>query len=295
MQTHYPVDILHPERKTLPPSINIGGELVTLDRTLVMGILNVTPDSFFAGSRAACEAEIERRVRRMIEDGADIIDVGGCSTRPGSAAPEEEEEWGRVALAMRVIRGVSETAWVSVDTYRAGVAERAVGEYGAQIVNDVSGGTMDGGMYGTVARLGVPYVLTHIQGTPLTMQEEPRYGHVTVEVTRWLAERIDRLHQMGVCDVVADPGFGFGKTVGQNYQLLGELYHLKHEIEAPLMVGMSRKSMVCQPLGVTAEEALNGTTALNTIAIMGGADIVRVHDVREAVQAATLCRLAGKA
>ena len=293
MDTHYPIDILHPKRKPLPLTINIGGELVTLDRTLVMGILNVTPDSFYAGSRSLTREEIEARVRRMIEDGADIIDVGACSTRPGSAAPEEAEEWERISLAMRVIRGVSEKAWVSVDTYRAGIAERAVKEYGAQIVNDVSGGTMDEGMFGTVAALGVPYVLTHIQGTPLTMQEEPRYEHVTVEVTQWLAERIDRLHQMGVCDVIIDPGFGFGKTLEQNYQLLRELRHLKHEIEAPLMVGLSRKSMICQPLGVTAEEALNGTTALNTIAIRQGADILRVHDVREAAQTVRLCELAG--
>ena len=293
MPLAYPTDILHPDRRQLPLTMNVGGRLHVFDRPLVMGILNVTPDSFHAGSRAVTDEDIERRASQLVAEGADIIDIGACSTRPGSTPPSPEEEWARLSRALRIVTKVLEkqAPIISVDTFRSSIAERCVGEYGAHIVNDISGGTMDEEMFATVARLGVPYVLTHIQGTPATMQATPHYDHVTVEVTRWLGERVDALHQMGVCDVIIDPGFGFGKTVEHNYQLLRELAHLKHEIQAPLLVGISRKSMIYKPLGITPDESLHGTTALNALALANGAAILRVHDVLPAVHTVRLHQL----
>lgn len=288
-QTHYPKSIVNGEVAPTPPTINVAGRLLSFDCPKVMGILNATPDSFYADSRCADDGMVAARAREILSQGGDIIDVGACSTRPGSVAPSAAEEWQRLDRALSVVRSVAPDAIVSVDTYRAEVARKAVERHGVQIVNDVSGGSMDKDMFATVAALGVPYILTHIQGTPADMQCNPQYGNVVVDVTRWLAERVDMLHQMGVADVIVDPGFGLGKTLEQNYELLAHLGHLRHELPyCALMVGVSRKSMVCKPLGCTPSESLNGTTALHAFALHSGAHLLRVHDVREAVEVVQL-------
>lgn len=250
----------------------------------VMGILNVTPDSFYEGSRKQSEAEIAQRVEQIVAEGGDIIDVGAYSSRPGAADVDEAVETARLARAMDIIRREAPQAIVSIDTFRAGVARRMVEQYGAHIINDISGGEMDADMFATVARLQVPYILMHMQGTPQTMQAQPHYDDVVMEVMRSLAERASRLHAMGVADVILDPGFGFGKTLQHNYDLLSRLDCL-HELEMPLLVGVSRKSMIYNLLGGTPAEALEGTTAVNTIALLKGAHILRVHDVKAATEA----------
>lgn len=266
-------------------SLNIRGTLFELSTPLVMGILNVTPDSFYAGSRTQTEDDIRRRCRQIMDEGAGIIDVGAYSSRPDAAHISAEEEMKRLDTGLRIVREEFPEAIVSVDTFRADVAERCVNEYGVDIINDISAGDMDERMFDTVARLQVPYIMMHMQGTPQTMQQAPHYDNVVKEVFLYLAERIHRLHDMGVNDLILDPGFGFGKTLEHNYTLMACLEEFVHTFDLPLLVGVSRKSMIYKLLGGTPADALNGTTVLNTIALMKGAHILRVHDVKEAVEA----------
>ena len=275
-----------PRQRTL----NAGGRLLSLETPLVMGILNATPDSFFAGSRAQTEADLRRRARQLLDEGADIIDVGAYSTRPGADDVSPEEEMRRLRLALTAVRAEAPDAVISVDTFRADCAQMSVEECGAQIINDISAGDLDPAMHATVARLGVPYIIMHMQGTPRDMQVDPHYDDVTTDVLAYLSVRVDRLRQMGVCDIIVDPGFGFGKTVAHNYQLLRQLPEFGI-FGLPVLVGVSRKSMICRPLGIGPQEALNGTTVVNTIALLGGADILRVHDVRAAREAVTIVGL----
>ena len=272
-------------------SLNLNGRLVLIDRPWVMGIINVTPDSFYSASRVNDEAALVERVRQMVADGADVLDVGACSTRPDSQSVDAQSEMQRLQWALAVIRREAPDVLISVDTFRADVARRCVEQWGADIINDISGGTLDEEMFSTVARLGVPYVLTHTRGTPATMSSMTDYGDVAADVLEWMARRIDELRQMGVADVIADPGFGFAKDVEQNYRLLTCLDAF-HALNAPLLVGVSRKRMVYMPLGITPDEALNGTTVVNTMALERGAHILRVHDVKAAVQAVTLTAMA---
>lgn len=268
-----------------PFTLNIRGSLRTVSSPLVMGILNVTPDSFFASSRVDGEEALTRRVEEMLAEGADIIDIGGYSSRPGAAEVAESEEMARVERGVKAVRRVSADALVSVDTFRASVARRAVEEWGADIVNDISGGDLDPQMFATVARLGVPYVLMHMRGNPQTMQSLTDYADVTADVTASLHEKIRTLRLMGVADIIADPGFGFSKTLEQNYELFRHLPYMEQMLGCPLLVGISRKSMITRLCGVTPAEALPGTIALNTAAMLAGAAVVRVHDVAPTVQA----------
>lgn len=265
-------------------TLNLRGRLYELREPQVMGILNVTPDSFFAGSRTPDEAGIEERVARMLAEGADMIDVGAYSSRPGACDVSAEEEKERLRRGLRIVRRLAPSIPVSVDTFRADVAKMAVEECGADIVNDISGGVMDKKMFHTVARLGVPYILMHMQGTPDSMQNAPHYDNVRTEVMQYLIKRIESLALLGVNDIIIDPGFGFGKTLEHNYQLMAHLADFA-ELARPLLVGISRKSMIYKLLGGTPLEALNGTTVLNTIALLKGAHILRVHDVAQAVEA----------
>ena len=268
-------------------SLNLKGRLVTIHRPWVMGIINVTPDSFYSGSRVVDEQTLINRVQTMIADGADVIDVGACSTRPGSASVDASGEMERLEWALTAIRRVAPDVILSIDTFRAEVAQRCAEEWGADMINDISGGMIDDRMFDTVARLHVPYVLMHMRGTPETMSSLTDYDDVTAEVLEWMARRIDELRQLGVADVIADPGFGFAKTLEQNYELLARLNAFS-ALDAPLLVGVSRKRMIYTPLGCDADEALNGTTVINTIALLQGAHILRVHDVRAAVEAVKL-------
>lgn len=280
-----------------PYSLNLGGKIFSLDHPVVMGILNLTPDSFFAGSRmlgdenayaeqnALAPAErIVSRVHEIIDEGAEMIDVGAYSTRPGAPEVSADEEMRRLAYGLEIIRREAPDAIVSVDTFRADVAKMCVRDYGVQIINDISGGELDRAMFHTVGRLGVPYILMHMQGEPRTMQQAPHYDNVTAEVIVYLARRAQALRDHGVKDIILDPGFGFGKTLDHNYELMAHLEDF-HELQLPLLVGISRKSMIYKHLGGTPLDALNGTTALNTIALMKGAHILRVHDVKAAVEA----------
>ncbi len=268
-----------------PFSLNIHGRLIEYDRPAVMGIINVTPDSFYAGSRVNAD-EIGRRVRDMMDDGADMIDLGGYSSRPGAAAVSETEEIDRLAAGIAALREVSPDIVVSVDTFRASVAKVAIEQMGADIINDISGGDLDDGMFETVAALNVPYILMHMRGTPADMQTLTDYPDgVTAEVLRDLSVKLRKLRLAGVNDVIVDPGFGFAKTLEQNYRLMADMPMFAELLDAPVLVGISRKSMVTRCLGVPASDALNGTTALNTIALLKGAQILRVHDVKACAEA----------
>ena len=263
---------------------------MTIDRPWVMGIVNITPDSFYSGSRVTDEQTLVERVQAMMAEGADVIDVGACSTRPGSESVDARGEKERLKWALAVIRRVAPDMILSVDTYRADVALQCVEQWGVDIINDISGGTLDEKMFQTVADLNVPYILMHMRGTPETMSGLTDYDNVAADVLEWMARRIDELRQMGVSDIIADPGFGFAKTVEQNYELLSRLEAF-HALEAPLLVGVSRKRMIYTPLDCDADHALNGTTVVNTIALMQGAHILRVHDVRAAAEAVKLTAL----
>ncbi|MBQ3131001.1 MAG: dihydropteroate synthase [Bacteroidaceae bacterium] len=275
-------------RSGVSATINVRGRLVSLDEPQVMGILNVTPDSFFATSRCRSEEEIRQRVCMMRREGATMVDIGAYSSRPGAEEVSVEEELRRLLPAIGIVREEWPDAIISVDTFRAEVARQAV-EAGADIINDISGGEMDKDMFRTVAELHVPYILMHMQGTPQDMQKAPHYDNLICEVFRSLGERVEELHEMGVADVIVDPGFGFGKTMAQNYEMMARLGEFRL-LGCPILVGISRKSMVYRLLDATPEESLNGTTALNTIALMNGASILRVHDVREAVEAIKIYR-----
>lgn len=266
-------------------TINLRGQLRDVSRPLVMGILNVTPDSFYANSCMENEEAICRRVGDILLEGGDIIDVGAYSSRPGAADVSEDEEMRRLAKALDIIRRHHPEALVSIDTFRASVARRCVEEFNADIINDISGGQLDEEMFQTVAALRVPYILMHMLGTPQTMQVAPHYEHLLAEVAQYFAFRLQRLHEEGVADVILDPGFGFGKTLEHNYYLLRHLGDLVGLFpDNAFLVGVSRKSMIYQLLDISPEEALNGTTVLHTIALQAGARILRVHDVKAAVE-----------
>ena len=264
-------------------TINAGGRLLDLQTPVVMGILNATPDSFYAGSRTQTEAEIAARVHQIVDEGAGIIDVGAYSSRPGADDVPAEEEARRLRHALDIVRREAPDAIISVDTFRADVAKMCIQEWRAHLINDISGGTLDKNMFRTMARLRVPYILMHIQGEPHTMQQAPHYDNLEQEVFLFLSQRVAQLRQLGVADIILDPGFGFGKTLAHNYGLMNRLEDFR-EFALPLLVGISRKSMIYKLLGTTPAEALGGTIALNTIALMKGAHILRVHDVRAAVE-----------
>ena len=253
----------------------------------VMGIVNVTPDSFFSGSRTNCREEIKERVCSMREAGADILDLGGYSSRPGAEDVSAEEEYSRLARGLEAVRAVWPEAIVSIDTFRGCVARKCVEEWGAEIVNDISGGMLDPEMWPVVADLKVPYVLMHMRGNPQTMQAMTDYADVTAEVISDLARKVYELRGLGVNDIIIDPGFGFAKTVGQNFRILDELGEFC-KMGMPVLAGLSRKSMIWKTLGTTPEGSLPGTVALDAIALDRGADILRVHDVAEAVQTVRL-------
>lgn len=272
-------------KKTMktPLYINVNGRLMDLSEPQVMGILNVTPDSFYAGSRSETEKDIVQRLHQIIDEGASIIDIGGYSSRPNAEHISAEEEMNRLRNGLEIIRKHSPNAVVSVDTFRTDVAKMCVEEYGVAIINDISAGQMDEQMFPTIAKLGVPYIIMHMKGTPQDMQVSPKYDHFLKEIFYYFSEKVQKLRDLGVKDIIIDPGFGFGKTLEHNYELMNHLEEF-NLFELPLLVGVSRKSMIYKLLGTTPEEALNGTTALHTIALLKGANILRVHDVKEAVE-----------
>ncbi len=278
--------MLTPETYTL----NLRGRLYSLASPKVMAIINVTPDSFFPGSRTPDRTSIECRVETAIAQGADMLDIGGYSSRPGAPEVSEDEEYSRLASGLEIIRRKAPDAIVSVDTFRSGVARRCVLEWGADIINDISAGMLDPLMAPVAAELGTPVVLMHMRGTPATMQSLTDYRDPVADVISELAERISIFRSHGVADVIADPGFGFAKTTEQNYRLMRHLEEFR-ALECPLLVGISRKSMIYRPLGITPSEALPGTTALNMASLLKGAAILRVHDVAEAVQTVKIFNL----
>ncbi len=263
-------------------SINCLGKLLDLTAPVVMGILNITPDSFFDGGKFSNENNMLQQVEKMLNEGAAIIDVGAVSTRPKAENISEEEELKRLIPVLKTILQHFPNTVLSVDTYRSHVAEVA-SENGAAIINDISAGEFDENMLATIARLNLPYIMMHIQGTPQTMQQNPTYENVTLDIIRFFVKKLELLRNLGVKDIIIDPGFGFGKTLEHNYQLLSSL-HSFAILDCPVMVGVSRKSMINKVLQTKPENALNGTTVTNTIALMNGANILRVHDVKEAVE-----------
>jgi len=267
--------------------INVQGNLIDLSVPKVMGIINVTPDSFHKASRFRKDDEIIKAASRMIEDEADILDIGGFSSRPGAKNITPEEERKRVLGALRLVNREFPEAVLSIDTFRSEIAMEAVLECGAGIINDVSGGEADGQMFNVVGKLQVPYILMHMKGVPWKMERDPVYDDVVADILKWLGERIFRLQAMGVNDIIIDPGFGFGKTIRHNFEILNNLGDFSIT-GLPVLAGISRKSMIWKTLEITPGNALNGTTVMNTIALMNGADILRVHDVKEAVQAVRL-------
>jgi dihydropteroate synthase len=269
---------------------NINGKLFSFAYPVVMGILNATPDSFYDGGKNNSIEAALQRAEDILTQGGDIIDIGAASTRPGATEISIDEELQRLIPIVKAIAAEFPDAILSVDTYRAIVAEEAV-KAGAHIINDIAGGTMDAAMFATVAKLHVPYILMHIQGTPQTMQQNPEYTNVVAEVLLSLSQKINELKRLGVADIIIDPGFGFGKTTEHNYQLLSNLRQLQL-IGCPILAGVSRKGMINKVLGITPDQALNGTTVVNTLALENGASILRVHDVKEAVEAVTLWRFA---
>lgn len=267
-------------------TLNCKGRLLAVDKPLVMGIINITPDSFYAGSRQQATDEILRKAEQMLKDGASILDIGGQSTRPGSERISAEEELKRIAGPLEALQNKFPEAYISIDTYYAGVAKEAVAA-GACIVNDISAGSMDENMMNTVALLQVPYILMHIKGNPATMQQAPQYENVTREVLDFFIQKSAGLRQAGIRDIIIDPGFGFGKTIQHNFELLRHLSVFKM-LGLPVLLGISRKSTIYKTLNISADEALNGTTVLHTLGLNNGASILRVHDVKEAIEAIKL-------
>ncbi len=263
--------------------INVNGSLLDLSVPCVMGILNITPDSFYAGSRMQTEAEIAARAQQILDEGAGIIDIGAYSSRSNAENVSPREEMERLRMGLEILRKTHPGAVISVDTFRADVARMCVEEYGVAIINDIAAGEMDTDMFRTVAELNVPYIMMHMQGTPQNMQQHPHYDDLLKEVFLYFAQKVQQLRDLGMKDIILDPGFGFGKTVEHNYELLAHLEEFR-VFELPLLVGVSRKSMIYRLLGNTPQDALNGTTVLDTICLLKGADILRVHDVREAVE-----------
>ena len=267
----------------LPYTINVGGKLMDLGEPQVMGILNVTPDSFYSASRKNTEQEIADRVQAILAEGGSMIDIGAYSSRPGADDVSAEEEMDRLRGGLKILRNIAPDAVLSVDTFRADVAKMCVEEFGVQIINDISGGELDSRMFDTVAALGVPYILMHMKGDPQTMQNGPHYDDLLAEMLHYFGTKVQQLHELGVKDVILDPGFGFAKTLEHNYELMNRMQDLQ-VLELPMLVGISRKSMIYRLLGTSPEEALNGTSVLNTLALLKGASILRVHDVKAAIE-----------
>lgn len=265
-------------------TITLNKKSLDFSTPVVMGILNVTPDSFYDGGKYVSEVKVIERIHQIVEEGAGIIDVGAYSTRPGAAFVDEKEELARLAWAVELVRKYYPDVVVSIDTFRSVVAREIIDCLGDVIVNDISGGTMDDGMFDFVAQSGVPYIMMHIQGTPQTMQLNPVYENVVKDVRKFFTDRIAMLNEAGFDNIILDPGFGFGKTLDHNYELMDGMDSYL-DLEYPILVGISRKTMIYKLIGGTANEALNGTTVLNTLALLKGASILRVHDVREAVEA----------
>lgn len=265
-------------------SINLGGELIDFTIPVVMGIINVTPDSFYDGGKMEDEKVLLSTVEKMIKDGVSIIDIGAISTRPGAQMISTKIELGRLLPAVHSIRKKFPKIPISIDTFRSWVAVRVIDEIGPIIVNDISGGALDSKMFETIGKMRVPYILSHMQGTPATMQDNPQYDDIIKDISNYFTDTVKRLVRLGVSDVIIDPGFGFGKTLDHNLELLNRLDSFK-VFQLPVMVGLSRKSMIWKALDIKPETALNGTTVVNTLALMGGADILRVHDVKEATEA----------
>ncbi len=260
--------------------LHSGNEILNIDQPLVMGVINCTPDSFYTGSRATSQDQAKKMVEKMVNEGADIIDIGGRSSRPGSVEISDEEEIERISEVIAFIMKEFSSTWISIDTTKSTVAKYAV-ELGCKIINDISGGEMDKDMISTVSNLNVPFICMHMQGTPDHMQDNPQYENVTEDVSTYFESKLELLNTNGIKNVVIDPGFGFGKSIEHNYTLMRDLKQFK-KFEKPILVGISRKSMIYKLLGVTPEESLNGTNALNMYALMNGANILRVHDVKAA-------------
>lgn len=269
------------------PTLNLRGHLTDLSTPLVMGILNVTPDSFYAGSRCQGEQAVLERARQILNEGAAIIDIGAYSSRPKAENISQEEEMRRLDSALSVIRKNFPNAYLSVDTFRAPVARMCVENYEVEIINDISGGELDCNMFQTVADLGVAYILMHMRGTPQNMMQNTQYENLIADLLLYFAKKTELLRLLGVCDIIIDPGFGFSKMLDDNYRLMNGLHHFT-TFDMPILTGISRKSMIYRFLGSSPEESLNGTTVLNTLALLGGTDILRVHDVKEAVETVRL-------
>lgn len=265
-------------------TINIKGDLLDLSQPIVMGILNITPDSFYPESRKQTEEGIINRVNQILEEGVTIIDIGGQSSNPKSSMLSSKEEMERLRYALKIINREFPEAILSIDTFYSDIAKSCVEEYGAALINDISGGEIDKEMFATVAQLKVPYILMHMRGTPQTMTQMTDYNNLIQDIFYYFSKKINELNQLGVNDIIVDPGFGFSKTLDQNYELMATLRGFEI-LECPLLVGISRKRMIYNLLEINSEESLNGTTVLNTFALQNGANILRVHDVKEAVQA----------
>lgn len=270
-----------------PYSITLRGSIVNINEPWVMGILNLTPDSFYGNSRCNESDKIEKRVIQIIQEGAKIIDIGGYSSRPGAIDISLEEEYSRLAKGLDIIKRVAPDALISVDTFRSEIVRRCVNEWGIDIINDISGGNLDCNMFSTVASLGIPYILMHMRGTPVSMSQFTQYNDVTIDVIDELTQKTKVLEEKGVQNIIIDPGFGFSKTLNQNFEMMKNLDAF-HKLHKPILVGISRKSMIYRTLEGYPETTLNGTTVLNTIALTKGAHILRVHDVKEAVEAIKL-------
>jgi dihydropteroate synthase len=271
-------------------TINIGGHLIDLMEPKIMGILNITPDSFYDGGRYDLMDPINKRISSLIDEGADFIDIGAVSSRPGAGAVSMDKEWERLEPVLRILREKHPAMLISVDTYRSEIVRRTYNLVGSFLVNDISGGDFDEDMFQTISELKIPYLMMHMQGEPATMQQNPQYDDVVVDICKIFASKLEKLYTLGVNDVLLDPGFGFGKTVEQNYELLDRLEEFKI-FEIPLVVGLSRKSMIYKALDTSPEEALMGTSVLNAIALNSGARLLRVHDVKEAKQVVKLAAL----
>ncbi len=268
-------------------TLNLKGNLVSLATPLIMGILNVTPDSFFADSRKQDEAAIDARIQQILSEGGDLIDLGGYSSRPDAAEVTPAEEMRRLEVALSLLQRHYPQVPVSVDTFRADIARRCAEEYGVAMINDISGGELDAQMFSTVADLHIPYIMMHMRGTPQTMQQHCDYTDLMEEIMRYFARKVEQLRLLGVNDIILDPGFGFSKTLAQNYELMAHLDEFK-AFDLPLLVGVSRKSMIYKLLGGTPADSLNGSTVLHTYALLHGANILRVHDVKAAVEVRTI-------
>lgn len=273
----------------LKRTINIKGKLYSFDHSMVMGILNITPDSFYDGGKYSQHSDVLKRCEQILKEGANIIDIGAYSSRPGAVHISSEEELVRLAGNLELIRKEFPESIISVDTFRSEVAEKVVKDYEVDIINDISAGDMDSNMFATIAALKVPYIMMHMQGTPQTMQDEPSYSNILQEMSVYFSKKLNELHSLGVNDLIIDPGFGFGKNLDHNYALLRELNQLQL-LDVPILVGLSRKSMIYKLLDEDSKGALNGTTSLNTVALLNGANILRVHDVKEGVECVKLVR-----